>query len=115
MSLFQIESLGQLNLSFSGFLTVSATNMSGQSYKFFKSRVPLANDGDDSITEVAQSPKRVLEVDLTNSPHPVVTTKLIPRTRPTPNPPLGASSEAPVKEGIDDSVGMYQVTKCLIE
>ena len=47
--------------SFSDFLTVSA-NMSGKSYKFFKSRGPVAKsnvstEGDDSITEVAQSPK----------------------------------------------------------
>merc|ERR1712154_466296 len=74
--------------------------------KFFKSRAPVANvstNGDDSITEVAQSPKRVLEVDLTNSPQPLVTTKLIPRARPTPVTPLGASSEAPVEEDIDDN------------
>merc|ERR1712154_61529 len=85
---------------------MGSANMSGQSYKFFKSRAPAAHastGGDDSITEVAQSPKRVLEVDLTNSPQPLVTTKLIPRTRPTPTPPLGASSEAPVEEGTDDN------------
>merc|ERR1712154_39241 len=85
---------------------MGSANMSGQSYKFFKSRAPAAHastGGDDSITEVAQSPKRVLEVDLTNSPQPLVTTKLIPRTRPTPVTPLGASSEAPVEEDIDDN------------
>ena len=65
-----------------------------------------SNDGDDSITEVAQSPKRVLEVDLTNSPQPVVTTKLIPKRRPTPTPPLGAS-EVSVEEDIEDNAGMY--------
>ena len=96
----------------------------------------VSTDGDDSITEVAQSPKKVteidlanspqilkkvteidlthspqiskkvteidlsghpqiprkvIEIDLTDSPQPVVTTELIPRTRPTPTPPLGAT------------------------
>ena len=27
----------------------------------------VSTDGDDSITEVAQSPKKILEIDLTNS------------------------------------------------
>ena len=87
----------------------------------------VSTDGDDSITEVAQSPKKFLEIDLTNSPQilkkvteidlthspqiskrvteidlthspqPVVTTKLIPRTRPTPTPPLGPT-EVSVEE-----------------
>lgn len=76
--------------------------------------VPLV--GDDSITEVAQSPKKVFEIDLTNSPDPVVTTKLIPRTRPTPAPPLVApevsfeedqSNEASIHDSTGASAGIH--------
>ena len=44
-----------------------------------------------------QIPRKVAEIDLTHSPQPVVTTKLIPRTRPTPTPPLGPT-EVSVEE-----------------
>ena len=66
-----------------------------------------STNGDDSITEVAQSPKRVLEVDLTNSPQPVVTTKLIPKTRPTPVPPLGAFESAAEQEEEESAGNLF--------
>ena len=59
--------------------------------------------GDDSIMEVAQSPKKVFEIDLTNSPKPVVTTKLIARTRPMPPPPLVVAPEVSSKDQANEA------------
>ena len=76
----------------------------------------ISADGDDSIMEVAQSPKKVYEIDLTNSPNPLITTKLIPRTKPTPPLPLGAAEtsceEIQSHDTVEASAG---IISCLIK